>query len=150
MQRLLIHFLSLGLAGFAADVEPLTVTLLPNLSSPQPVGTIITLIPRLTNSTHVTYVAQYSVSVDGSAFHMIRDFSQDMPLIWSPELYEHAARVRVTVRNNDTMETVAAELPFRIVSRVKDERPVVTPTAHPMVALLSAPPCPAGSRFRVE
>jgi hypothetical protein len=151
VQRLLLHFLALGLAGFAADVEPLTVTLLPNLSSPQPVGTIITLVPRLKNSADkVTYVAQYSVSVDGGAFHMIRDFSQDMPFTWSPELYEHQARVRVTVRNNDTMETVAAELPFRIVSRVKDGRPVVTPTSHPLVALLSAPPCPAGSQFRVE
>ena len=27
---------------------------------------------------------------------------------------------------------------------------MVTPTAHPLVALLSAPPCPAGSRFRAE
>ena len=151
MRRLLIHFLVLGFAGFAADVEPLTVTLLPNLSSSQPVGTIITLVPRLKNSADkVTYVAQYSVSVDGGAFHMIRDFSQDMPFTWSPELYEHEARVRVTVRNNDTMETVAAELPFRIVSRIKDGRPVVTPTSHPLVALLSAPPCPAGSQFRVE
>jgi arylsulfate sulfotransferase len=150
VQRLLIPFLALGLAGFAADVEPLAVTLLPNLSSPQSVGTIITLMPRLKNSTHVTYVAQYSVSVDGGPFHMIRDFSQDMPLTWSPELYEHEASVRVTVRNNDTMETAAAELPFRFVSRIKDARPVVTPTAHPLVALLSDPPCPAGSQFRAE
>jgi len=138
------------LAGFAANAESLTVTLLSNLPSPQPVGTIITLVPRLENSTKVTYVAQYSVSVDGGAFHMVRDFSQDMPFIWSPELYEHETRVRVTVRNNDTMETAAAELPFRIVSRIKDGRPVVTPTAHPLVALLSAPPCPAGRQFRVE
>ena len=107
-------------------------------------------MPRLENSTKVTHVAQYSVSVDGGAFHMVRDFSQDMPFIWSPELYEHEARVRVTVRNNDSMETAVAELPFRIVSRIKDGRPVVTPTAHPLVALLSAPPCPAVRQFRVE
>jgi hypothetical protein len=139
------------LAGFAANAESLTVTLLSNLPSPQPVGTIITLVPRLKNSADkVTYVAQYSVSVDGGAFHMVRDFSQDMTFIWSPELYEHETRVRVMVRNNDTMETAAAELPFRIVSRIKNGRPVVTPTAHPLVALLSAPPCPAGRQFRVE
>src|SRR5437763_5307764 len=103
VQRFLIQFLAFALAGFAADVEPLSVSLLPNLPSPQPVGTIISLVPRLKNSANkVTYVAQYSVSVDGGDFHMIRDFSQDMPLIWSPELYEHEARVRVTVRNNDT------------------------------------------------
>ncbi len=150
MKKLIIPALVLGLAAFAADPEPLTVTLVPNLPSPQKVGTIVTMLPRLAHATRATYVAQYSVSVDGGAFHMIRDFSQDMELIWSPELYEHEARVRVTVRDNDTMKTAAAELPFRIVSRVGDGRPVITPTAHPLVALLSAPPCPAGSQFRVE
>jgi len=150
VQRLLIYTLALGWAGFVASAEPLTVILVPNLPSPQPVGTIITLLPRLKNSTHATHVTQYSVSVDGGAFHMIRDFSQDMLFTWSPELYEHEARVRVTVRDNDTMKTAAAELPFRIASRIKNGPPVVTPTAHPLVALLSAPPCPAGSQFRVE
>jgi arylsulfate sulfotransferase len=150
VKRLFVSALALGLTAFAANDEPLTVTLLPNVPSPQKVGTIVTLVPRLKNSTHATYVAQYSVSVDGGAFHMIRDFSQDMLFTWSPELYEHEARVRVTVRDNDTMKTATAELPFRIVSRIKDGRPVVTPTAHPLVALLSAPPCPEGSQFRVE
>jgi hypothetical protein len=146
----LISALALGLTAFAASDEPLTVTLLPNLASPQKVGTVITLVARLKNSTRATYVAQYSVSVDGGAFHIIRDFSQDMMFTWSPELFEHEARVRVTVRDNDTMKTADAELPFQVVSRIKDGRPVVTPTAHPLVALLSAPPCPAGSQFRAE
>ncbi len=148
--RQLIYALTLSCAAFAAEPESLKVTLLSNLPSPQPVGTIITLVPRLANSTHATYVAQYSVSVDGGAFHVIRDFSQDMMFAWSPELYEHEARVRVTVRDNDTMKTAAAELPFQVVSRIKAGRPVVTPTAHPLVALLSAPPCPEGNQFRVE
>jgi arylsulfate sulfotransferase len=150
VKRLFVSALAFGLTAFAASDEPLTVTILPNLPSPQKVGTIITLVPRLAHSTHATYVAQYSVSVDGGAFHMIRDFSQDMIFTWSPELSEHQARVRVTVRDNDTMKTATAELPFRIVSRIKDGRPVVTPTAHPLVALLSAPPCPEGNQFRVE
>ncbi|HLY18152.1 MAG TPA: aryl-sulfate sulfotransferase [Bryobacteraceae bacterium] len=148
--RQLICILALGCAAFAAEPEPLKVTLLSNLPSPQPVGTAISLVPRLKNSTRATYVAQYSVSVDGGAFHMIRDFSQDMIFTWAPELYDHQARVRVTVRDNDTMKTAAAELPFQMVSRVKDGKPVVTPTSHPLVALFSAPPCPAGNQFRVE
>ncbi len=150
VKKLLVPALALGLTAFAASEEPLTVTLLPNLPSPQKVGTIVTLVPRLAHSTHATYVAQYSVSVDGGPYHMIRDFSQDMLFTWSPELYEHEARVRVTVRDNDTMKTATAELPFRTVSRIKDGRPVVTPTAHPLMALLSAPPCAAESQFRVE
>jgi arylsulfate sulfotransferase len=150
VKRLFVSALAFGWTAFAASDEPLTVTLLSNLPSPQKVGTIITLVPRLAHSTHATYVAQYSVSVDGGAFHMIRDFSQDMMFTWSPELYEHEARVRVAVRDNDTMKTDTAELPFRIVSRIEGGRAVVTPTAHPLVALLSAPPCPEGDQFRVE
>src|SRR5580704_6429109 len=148
--RQLVCFLVLSCAAFAAEPEPLKVNLLSNLPSPQPVGTIFTLVPRLANSTRATYVAQYSVSVDGGPFHMTRDFSQDMMFTWSPELYEHEARVRLTVRDNDTMKTATAELTFRIVSRIRDARPVITHTSHPLVALLSAPPCPAGSQFRVE
>lgn len=154
LQTIFNSIFALGLAlasvGLGASAAPMTVTILPNLPSPQPVGTIVTLAPRLENVTRAMYVAQYSVSVDGGPFHMIRDFSQDLLLVWSPELYEHEARVRIAVRNNDTKETAAAELPFRIVSRIKDSRPLVTATAHPLVALFSAPACPQGSQFRVE
>jgi hypothetical protein len=107
-------------------------------------------MPGMQNSTRATYVAQYSVSTDGSPFRMIRDFSQDPLFAWSPELYDHEARVRVTMRNNDTQETATAELLFRIVSRIKNDRPLVTATAHPQVALFSSPPCPQGNQFRVE
>ena len=146
----LVHTAALGLIGFAAYAAPLKVQLVPNLPSPQPVGTIISLVPKLENPTRATYVARYSVSVDGGPFHIVRDFSQDPVFFWSPELYDHESRVRVTVRNNDTQETAEAELPFRIVSRVQDSKPLVTATAHPLVALFSAPPCPQGDQFRVE
>src|SRR5579871_2242200 len=98
--KLICPFL-FAMAAFGATTPPLTVKLVPNLPSPQPVGTIITLVPHLENAAHTTYVARYTVSVDGGPFRMVRDFSQDPLLIWSPELYEHEARVRVTIRNND-------------------------------------------------
>jgi hypothetical protein len=96
------------------------------------------------------HVYRYSVSVDNGPFQILRDFSQQQEFIWAPALYEHDARVRVTVRNNTTSNTAEAELPFRIVSRVKNQRAVVTPTVNPLVALFSGPPCPEGSQFRVE
>jgi len=150
LQTTLISVVSLGLAGPGISAAPLTVTLASSVPSPQPVGTVITLVPKLENTVRATYVVQYSMSEDGGPFRMIRDFSQSLHFAWSPALYEHEARVRVTVRNNDTNDTVSAELPFRIVSRIKDSRPVVTPTGHPLVALFSAPACPQGSQFRVE
>ena len=89
------------------------------------------------------------MSVDGSPFRIIRDFSRNPSLAWRPELYEHEARVRVTVLNKETKQTGEVELPFRIISRVKGEQPVATPTANPLVALFSSPPCAEGSQFRV-
>ena len=64
-------------------------------------------------------------------------------------MYEHQAKVRLTVRNNETKETAQDEMPFRIVSRIKGSAPVVTPTPHPLMALFSGPPCAAGTQFRV-
>ena len=32
---------------------------------------------------------------------------------------------------------------------MKGSQVAVTPTAHPLIALFSAPPCPEGSQFRV-
>jgi hypothetical protein len=96
------------------------------------------------------YVYRYSVSVNNGPFRVVRDFSQHFNFEWAPELYQQDAKVRVTVRNNKTKETADSELPFRIVSRVSGSTAVVTPTSHPLVALFSAPPCPAGEQFRVE
>jgi hypothetical protein len=81
--------------------------------------------------------------------HIIRDFSQQRDFVWRPPLYEHEAGLRVTVRNNRTKDTAEGNLAFRTVSRIKGSQPVVTPTANPLIALFSAPPCPSGSRFRV-
>jgi hypothetical protein len=133
--------------------------LLPNLPSPQPVGTVIVLLPRAENLPPPPppggppgppkYAFRYAVSVDGGPFHVVRDFSQQPQYLWRPELFEHEARVRVTARDNESKFTVEAELPYRIVARAKGSEAVVTPTGNPLVALFSAPACPAGSEFRV-
>ena len=158
MNRSLVRRLSAVVAGFAAvaltwpadSAAPLSVRLMAGLPSPQPVGTVVSLVPRVENAERGTHVFRYSVSVDNGPFQILRDFSQQQEFVWAPALYEHDARVRLTVRNNATNSSAEAELPFRVVSRVKSQPGVVTPTANPLVALFSAPPCPEGSQFRVE
>jgi hypothetical protein len=113
------------------------------------VGTPIGLFPRIENTSKGMHVFRYSVSVNSGPYRVIRDFSQQRDFAWAPELYEHEASVRVTVRNNETKDIADGEMRFRIVSRVKGDAAVVTPTAHPLVALFSAPACPVGSQFRV-
>jgi hypothetical protein len=131
-----------------------SVRIVPALASPQPVGTVIgltavakeegdplKLFPKLR--------VRYSVSVDGAPFRVVRDFSPEPNFNWRPELFEHQARVKVTLKNIVTKMTADSELPFQIVARAKGQQPVVTPTANPLVALFSAPACPQSSRFRV-
>ncbi len=134
---------------FGAPPPKMTAGLLPSLRSPQPVGTAVGLLPRVNPASRSVRVYRYSVSADGGPFHVIRDFSQQEYFAWSPALYEHDARVRLTVRDNATKETAQAELPYRTSSRIKDSETVVTPTPHPLIALVSAPGCPAGGKFRV-
>ena len=95
-------------------------------------------------------VYRYSVSVNGGAFHIVRDYSQEPSFVWSPELYEHGATVRVNVRINETKAVASADLPYRFVPRIKGSGSLITPTAHPLIALFSAPACSAGSSFRVS
>ncbi len=120
-----------------------------SVTSPQAIGTVVGLLAHVENGPRGKYVYRYSVSEDGGPFHIIRDFSQDATFSWRPSLHEHEARMRVTARVNETKQTAETDVPFRVVSRVTGAMGVVTPTAHPLVALMSAPACPQGSRFRV-
>jgi hypothetical protein len=96
-----------------------------------------------------TFVFQYSVSVNGGPFRIVHDFSQEFAFAWTPDLLEQNVTIRVKIRDDDAKTSAQAEIPFQFVSRIKGNAPVVTPTAHPLVALFSAPPCPQGSQFRV-
>ncbi len=143
---LLLVFATLGYSAVGA---PFAVRLVTTLSSPQPVGTAIGLSPRLENVAKGTINIRYELSVNGGPFHIVRDFSQLRDFAWAPALYEHAAAIRVTVRNNETKETAQVETPFQIVPRVTGATAMVAATSHPLIALFSAPPCPEGSQFRV-
>lgn len=138
--------------SFCAAETPLSVHLQSTLSSPQPVGTPIgfTALPSAVGpSSRDLFVFQYSVSVNGGPFRVVHDYSQQFAFAWTPELFEQNVTIRVKVRDDDAKTTAQAEMPFQFVSRVKGKVPVVTPTAHPLVALFSAPACPQGSKFRV-
>ncbi len=142
-------FFSLAFVWSTLAYAAPTVQITPNVTSPQPVGTIVGLSSFATDKAKGTMVYRYSVSEDGGPFRIVRDFSQAADFAWRPALYEHDARVKVTARNNDTKQTADAELPFRVASRVTAGQPLATPTANPLVALFSAPACPQGQRFQV-
>lgn len=139
----------LGLALGASGWGAITIELGSSLPSPQPVGAVIALMPHVQVTPPGTFNYRYAVSANGGPFRVVRDFSQDPGFIWAPELYEHNATIRLTVRNGSNKETADSEMRFQIVSRVKGAQAIVTPTSHPLIALFSAPPCSNGADFRV-
>jgi arylsulfate sulfotransferase len=149
MRKSLLLFLVLTGFCFTGSAAPLAVKLHSSLPSPQPVGVTMTLSPRTENHSKGMHVYRYSVSVDGGPFKIVRDFSQARDFTWAPALEEHSATVRLSVRNNESKETAQDEIRFQLVSRIKGKGPVVTPSAHPLIALFSAPGCPAGGSLRV-
>ncbi len=149
MRQRLVLFLALVGWCCSAAAAPLAVHLRSTLPSPQPVGVSIGLTPRIENPSKGMHVFRYAVSINGGAFRVVRDFSQQADFAWTPELYEQSAAIRITARNNESKETAEDEMRFQIVSRVKGGAPVVTPSANPLIALFSAPACPEGSGFRV-
>ena len=68
---------------------------------------------------------------------------------WSPTLYEHEGKIKVTVLNTETKQTGETVMPFRITPRISGNKPLASPTAHPLVALLSFPACVAGGQYRI-
>src|SRR4051812_7515026 len=131
-----------------------TVHIFTELPSPQPVGTVIGIAAIGKDEGEPEKYAgllryRLSAADEGGTFHVIRDFSRQSEFTWMPELYDHEARVKVTVLNTKTKQTGEAELPFWISPRVAGQTPVVAHTAHPLIALFSFPACPEGSQFRV-
>ena len=78
------------------------------------------------------------------------DFSPSKTFDWTPSEHEGGYEVRVTVRNKSTKATVVLTEMYMISSRVTGGVPVLSSTLHPLVALYSAPACPAGSEMRVR
>jgi hypothetical protein len=121
--------------------------LTPSVASPQPVGTTVTWQTTATDSDPGLLNYQYKVLLGPLSF-MARDFSlsNSFPVTFGAR--EGSYQVQVTVLNTSTKLTAQLAVPFQINSRVVGTNAVVTATANPLVALLSAPSCPAGSIMR--
>src|SRR5690242_12381540 len=153
MRRSRSFLFLLGIVSGLCWSKP-SVQLVSTLPSPQMVGTVIGLEARPTldgdpdkQMRFLQY--RFSVSVDGAPFRLLSDFNGTSRFIWRPDLYEHEAHVKVTMRNTSTKESFDSELQFRVLPRAVGGTPTVSPTSVPLVALFSAPACPLGSEFRV-
>lgn len=133
--------------GGAALATPLIGVPSTSLPSPQPIGTSVTITANATDTDAGTI--SYRFQIGGAAsgtLQTVRDFSTDNVLVYTPTRTEGAYQFVVTARNNTTGLTATSSVSsFKFTALVHGTAPVVTPTANPLVALLSSPPCPTGA-----
>lgn len=122
-----------------------------SLSSPQPVGTLISFAASATDSSPgpVTYRFEISSVNSSTSFHTVRDYTLRNTYDWYPTTPEGNYQIRVTARDYLANEAASTVIPFVLTSRVTGGMPSLVLSNHPLVALFSAPPCPAGSSVRV-
>ena len=127
----------------------LSVQITAPLSSAPLVGVPITFTATAadTNAGAITY--RYSVAQNAGASQILVDYNSYNTFIWAPSQQEGSYTVAVSARNLSSGETASSQIQFTVQPQAANGEPVITPTANPLVALYSAPPCPVGSSITV-
>lgn len=100
------------------------------------------------SNANATLVYQYSVGMS-SALQIVRAYSSDPTFAWTPSGQEGTYTVQVSV-SSSSGATGSASASYNVTSLITGSTPVVSSTNHPLVALYSVPPCPAGEMARVR
>ena len=138
--------LALPSATFAVP----TVQLSSSLSSPQPVGTLITWTATASDPDPGILMYAFSFGLQGQNLPLVRDFGYGNTFPALPALQEGTYQVKVTVRNNSTGKTATTFQTFVSTAIANGAHPVVvSPTANPLVALFSANGCAAPNSMLV-
>src|SRR3954454_224889 len=153
MNRLTFLALTFPLAAVGA------VTLTPSVQPPATLGTVVTFRANLNGGGSSGYSFRFRVRrplpilrarhVTGLGYRTVVDYGPNASLDWTTIEREGAYEIEVSARNNMTGD-VSADSILCDFSRLATDRPVVTPTRHPLVFVYSAPPCADGARMRVR
>jgi arylsulfate sulfotransferase len=145
---------SLALPAYA--MAAMSVSLTPSVPSPQPLGTLVRFTATVNTVGNLRY--RFRVRDGGFAgthrhvqepYRNVVDFGPNGTLDWTTIGHEGEVEVEVTVRNVATGETATDQVGYTF-TRLAQTGPVATATAHPLVFLYSAAPCPDGGRMRVR
>jgi arylsulfate sulfotransferase len=134
------------------------VSLTPSAASPQLIGTSISWTVTATDTNPGPLAFQFNVAAPMGSLTLARDYNVGAfsngvwtapSFVWTPTGIEGVHHIQVIARDITSGEIAAQILSFQVNPLVTGSTPVVVPTAHPLVALFSAPSCPAGSTMSV-
>ncbi len=139
-------------AGFPTSLHAAitAVTLNASPPSPQLLGTTIHLTASASDSGPGPLTYKWEVETPlSSGFTLMRDFDLDKTFAWTPNLVEGTYRLRLTARDYLAGTSAQQVVTFQVNPLVTGTQPVVIAASNPLVALFSAPTCPAGSTMSV-
>ena len=145
-----VSLLGLALCSTSALHASISVTLSPSPVGPQPVGTIITWTATVQDSEQGTHEYQFSVGPANGPLAIVRDFNLPDTFPWAFSQTEGTYQVGVVVQNTSNWTSANATESFVVTTRRNNGGDVVVPTANPLVALFSGPPCAKGNFVRVR
>ncbi|MCC7156817.1 MAG: aryl-sulfate sulfotransferase [Bryobacterales bacterium] len=140
MKQLILTLLA-PCVGVLPAFATITVTLTPDLNSPQPVGTSITWTAVVTDTSAGDHDYRFTAQKTGAPVQVLSDYAMSNTWVWTQSAFEGAFTVGVVARNRTTGETGSAAVPYQLSTRLVNGLAAVTSTANPLVARFSAPAC---------
>lgn len=153
MRKAALFFILLSPAARA-----LSVSLAASVDSPAPLGTVVRFTATPGNAAGATLRYRFRTRELAFAarrrsiaapYRTIVDYGPNAMLDWTTIDREGDLEVEVSARDTATGEIASDSMTFSFAP-VATDHPVATATAHPLVFLYSAPPCPAGGQMRVQ
>ncbi len=140
-----------ALSTVGAALGSVSVQLTASAAGSAPVGSTITWTAAATDTAdpNASFTYQFSLGSSAGQMQIRRDFSPVNNYPWTPYDTEGNYTVQVVANSSSGGSGTAVEY-YTVTSRVTGGSSVVSPTNHPLVALYSMPPCPAGEMARVR
>jgi hypothetical protein len=134
----------------AVTASAMTVVVTPSVSSPVPVGTMVTFTAAVDDVAGSNQWYRFRVRRQDGNYQMLRDYGPVSTLQWTAKDREGTYEMETAVRDLDTGEESTSTALFHFHPLVQDGQPVITATPNSLVFLYSAPTCAANSRIRVQ
>jgi arylsulfate sulfotransferase len=150
---------ALAALPFPASATVQITALTPSRKAPQLIGSSIVWAAQATDSNPGPLAFRFNVAAPHRALRLVKDFNlgalqsgtwKAQPFDWVPTGIEGTYQIQVVVKDFTSGESAAKTVSYSIQPLVTGSLPVAAPTANPLVALFSAPACPAGSSMRVS
>ena len=133
------------------------LSMTPSPGPPQVIGTSITWTVTATDTDPGPLTFQFNVAPPNGSLSLARDFNvgtlnsgawTSQPFVWVPGA-EGIYQIQVVIKDFKSGAATTKTVRFPVHPLVTGSTPVIVPTANPLVALFSAPPCATGSSMRV-